>query len=74
MARDHASPHDAATPASVVCAWCKTTLSEGSLPASHGICARCLEERFHLPEGLIPFPLGAGASPDDRTDRDGTGG
>lgn len=25
----------------VVCAWCDDTLSEGTLPPSHGICPEC---------------------------------
>ena len=38
-------------PPKVVCGWCDRTLKDGSLPASHGICPRCMEEqraRFHV--------------------------
>jgi hypothetical protein len=35
-----AAPADAALP-QLVCAWCRTLMRDGPVPASHGICAAC---------------------------------
>lgn len=37
----------------VVCAWCKAVLSAGSDPASHGVCARCLQQHLGLAEEMV---------------------
>ena len=54
----HFSEH---TGPKVVCSWCRRTMSEGSLPVSHGICTICL--RTHFPESdLTPSDLTPGTS------------
>ncbi len=30
-----------------VCAWCNTVMREGTKPATHGMCPKCLEEQMH---------------------------
>jgi len=36
-----------------VCAWCQLTLAAGTLPATHGICADCIDKLTDS----IPRPL-----------------
>ena len=44
--------HD--TPATVICAWCRTVLNDGVGPASHGVCPVCLEQQL---DGLALVPF-----------------
>jgi hypothetical protein len=37
-----------------ICAWCNTVMREGTKPATHGMCPKCLEEQMHSPEGPEP--------------------
>jgi hypothetical protein len=30
-----------------ICAWCNTVMREGTKPATHGMCPKCLEEQMH---------------------------
>jgi hypothetical protein len=30
-----------------ICAWCNTMMREGTKPATHGMCPKCLEEQMH---------------------------
>ena len=34
-----------------VCAWCNTVMREGTKPATHGMCPKCLEEHIQILEG-----------------------
>ena len=38
---------------SVVCAWCKAVLSPGAEPASHGVCAHCLQRHLGLEAEMV---------------------
>ena len=42
------------TPATVICAWCRTVLNDGVGPASHGVCPVCLEQQLDA-LALVPF-------------------
>ena len=33
-----------------VCAWCNKVMREGTKPATHGMCPKCLEEQMHSME------------------------
>jgi hypothetical protein len=37
-----------------ICAWCNSVMREGTKPATHGMCPKCLEEQMHSPEGPEP--------------------
>jgi len=30
-----------------ICAWCNKVMREGTKPATHGMCPKCLEEQMH---------------------------
>ena len=34
-----------------ICAWCDSVMREGTMPATHGMCPKCLEEQMHSLEG-----------------------
>ncbi len=34
-----------------ICAWCNKVMPEGTKPATHGMCPKCLEEQMHSLEG-----------------------
>ncbi len=63
--------HD--TPATVICAWCRTVLNDGVGPASHGVCPICLEQQL---DGLALVPYQdvpghhPGTEPSDADSRD----
>jgi len=35
-----------------ICAWCNSVMREGTKPATHGMCPKCLEEQMHTLEQL----------------------
>ncbi len=63
--------HD--TPATVICAWCRTVLNDGVGPASHGVCPVCLEQQL---DGLALVPYqdfpGHHSGSTERSDADPT--
>ena len=64
--------HD--TPATVICAWCRTVLNDGVGPASHGVCPICLEQQLDglalVPYQDVPGQLPGGTEPSDADSHD----
>jgi predicted RNA-binding Zn-ribbon protein involved in translation (DUF1610 family) len=39
-----------------ICAWCNKVIREGTEPATHGMCPKCLEEQMHSLEEQESHP------------------